>query len=200
MDDDTLTPDEAAEKKRAAQLEKYRRYNERHREERREYNREYNRSKRVAPSLEVNRAYQRRWREANPDKARAKGRENYWRDPEKYRALCREWAKANPEIKRAQLANRRRRIEQQMPAWVSAKEIYTIYKNCPPGMQVDHIVPLNGKTVEGYRVNGLHVPWNLAYLTPFENNSKHNRMRPEDHALAEAPVIASPRQLSLFDD
>lgn len=50
-------------------------------------------------------------------------------------------------------------------------ELIEIYKNKPPGMEVDHIIPLNGENV-----SGLHVPWNLQYLTPEQNNSKSNKV------------------------
>jgi hypothetical protein len=51
------------------------------------------------------------------------------------------------------------------------KEISVIYQQCPEGYEVDHIIPLQNEIV-----CGLHVPWNLQYLTRFENRSKGNKL------------------------
>jgi hypothetical protein len=80
------------------------------------------------------------------------------------------------------LAAKRRAIKKQAtPSWLNEKqfkEIDDIYLKCititiETGIRhdVDHIVPLQGKTV-----CGLHVPWNLRIITEKDNQIKHNKL------------------------
>ena len=68
-------------------------------------------------------------------------------------------------------ALRRARKRQATPPWVDLDKIKEIYKNCPSNMTVDHIKPITNP-----RLCGLHVPWNLQYLTRSENSKKGNRI------------------------
>ena len=81
---------------------------------------------------------------------------------EEVRSKNREYKRTHPEQTRI-----RKRFDQ-----ANRKAIELIYKNCPKNMQVDHIIPIRSQIV-----CGLHVSWNLQYLTPFENLSKGNRLR-----------------------
>lgn len=62
-----------------------------------------------------------------------------------------------------------------MPKWVNRAEVESFYANRPHGMEVDHIIPLKG-FIDGRAVCGLHVPWNLQYLTIKDNRNKRNRI------------------------
>ena len=57
---------------------------------------------------------------------------------------------------------------QQMPPWADLDKIKEIYLNCPKGYEVDHIHPISK--------GGLHVDYNLQYLTISENRSKNNKI------------------------
>lgn len=155
---------------------------------------EYNRANRAR--INENR---RRNHAANPEKARAYFRLDYAKNSERYsgykrkfreanrekdRAGSKRWRQANPGKVRANELKRKFRLEQRTPAWVDMTELNTLYLVCPDGMEVDHIVPLDGITVEGYKVSGLHVLWNLQFLTKSANSGKRNRMRPEDGIIA----------------
>jgi 5-methylcytosine-specific restriction endonuclease McrA len=81
------------------------------------------------------------------------------------------WRKANTGRVKAYGAMRRAAERTQCPSWADQSALLDIYLKCPEGYSVDHIVPLRGKLV-----SGLHVPWNLQYLTPTENQAKGNRL------------------------
>lgn len=79
----------------------------------------------------------------------------------------------NPLALRELWARKRANRRNAIPKWLTKEqrqEIKDIYLNCPEGFHVDHIVPIAGKDVKG-----LHVPWNLQYLTVAENLSKNNK-------------------------
>ncbi len=83
---------------------------------------------------------------------------------------AREWRKANPRHHLALTNAHKARIKQCTPPWTDRSKIVEVYKQCPPGYHVDHIVPLRGGAV-----SGLHVPWNLQYLPADENIKKSNK-------------------------
>jgi len=102
--------------------------------------------------------YDKKYAEANRDKRRLASRKFKKRHPSNSKVWC---------------AIRRASKLKAMPTWVDKNELKNIYKNCPSGYHVDHIIPLISKTV-----CGLHVPWNLQYLLPIENLKKANHYDP----------------------
>lgn len=147
------------------------------------------------------RASIRRWHERHPDKSASYSKAWRSRNPERVRARMAEWERKNTEkrleirrrradLKRDEInakfrlwerANRRRRVAKSTfrktrvrnatPKWADRKRLYEVYENCPQGMHVDHVVPLVSN-----RVCGLHVPWNLQYLSAEENLRKGNQL------------------------
>lgn len=93
-----------------------------------------------------------------------------------YKAKNRDKLRAN---KNARKAKRRAKKLERTPSWLSKsqkEETKLLYRRASfkcwkAEMQVDHIVPLQGKTV-----SGLHVPWNLQLLTKEENLRKFNKL------------------------
>lgn len=131
---------------------------------------------------------QKDWAIKNKGRISATGKQRYYKNHERELARTRaKWAK-NPDVVRARnldwirrqprywtfaAAKRRAALRQAIPAWADLKAIKEFYAACPPGYHVDHIHPLQGKTV-----CGLHVLENLQYLTAEENLKKFNRLEP----------------------
>jgi len=131
------------------------------------------------------------YQQKNREKVEEYHKQYYILNRQKYYENCKKWAAENndrmkelwrrsaqkPENKRRHRVNEARRRATKFkatPKWLSEEqlaEIRAIYDNCPPGYHVDHIVPLKGKNV-----TGLHVPWNLQYLTPSQNHKKNNKL------------------------
>lgn len=97
-------------------------------------------------------------------------------DPEKSREIRRRYAKANKGQARAHCAAYRAQKKRAMPEWVDRDSVVAVYVEArrlteETGVphEVDHIVPLQHKTV-----CGLHVAWNLQVVTQEENRKKFN--------------------------
>ena len=140
-------------------------------------------------------AYQRvkEWRAANPEKWAEQSKRYAERYPEKSVKRTQEWKKRHPE--RAVESSRKTRQKnaarvlankakyravklQATPAWLNKGhwfEIGCVYlyrdalKRVGLDYHVDHVVPLQGKTV-----SGLHVPENLQVLPADRNRLKNN--------------------------
>src|SRR5258708_5497241 len=135
-------------------------------------------------------SYGRIWRAKNREKLVIRSKEWHrknaarkrelsmaWRkaNSQRYKKAGEAWRKANPEhwlaLCKNNAARRRTPIRKQALAKIYAKECTAFYLACPNGFHVDHIVPVKGKNV-----NGLHVPWNLQYLSAHDNMVKGNRL------------------------
>lgn len=106
-----------------------------------------------------------------------------WRlqNPERVKLQAHDWRKNNPGQKNALEATRKAKKLKATPIWANAIAIRGYYDTAVAmGMllgewyHVDHIVPLQGKTV-----CGLHVEHNLQILPASINAAKGNRVWPD---------------------
>ena len=120
------------------------------------------------------------WRVNNPDKVKAKNAN--WRDKnwDKYLDISADWKRRNRGHTNAKTRERRLAQIQRTPKWLTDQDFADIKKFYDLAHElsqaygfpwhVDHIIPLQGKTV-----SGLHVVDNLQVIPGSENSRKGNR-------------------------
>ena len=140
------------------------------------------------------------WRAANPDKWKEQRQRYSKKHPDAIAAKSLKWKKANPE--RAAEFSRKTRMKHKgrvlankakyraskrnrTPIWVDKEHLWLIKQAYELAIlrtklfgflwHVDHIAPLNGKTV-----SGLHVIENLQVIPGVENLLKNNKFEIDD--------------------
>lgn len=140
------------------------------------------------------------WYEQNKSYCNAKSRANYEANKaalqeknrlyrllhaDEMRAYFRQWRKLNAGKRSEYQATRRAAKACRTPPWVDRKALQEAYEfarylreQMGQPFEVDHVIPLRGKTV-----SGLHVPWNLR-VRPVDANRKKATKWDESEAFA----------------
>lgn len=118
--------------------------------------------------------------ESNKIKAKEQRKKRYLENKEREKQKMRSYYDSNKTEYYARNALRRSIRISASPSWLTPEDkevIASLYSEAQrltestgEPWHVDHIVPLQGKTV-----CGLHVPWNLQVITATENLAKNNR-------------------------
>ena len=127
---------------------------------------------------EYTREYNSKWYRENKERKQEYDRKCY-QESEKKRETNRKWRQENPDKVSAKNAKRNASKLQRTPCWLTKDDLFMIEEAYALAKlrdkvtwfkwHVDHIVPLQGKTV-----SGMHVPNNLQVIPGVVNVSKHN--------------------------
>jgi hypothetical protein len=119
------------------------------------------------------------WRQKNPDKVSAHNASQYNKHADKIKANVRKWGKNNPSKILAHTRSMQAKRILRLPKWLTEEDRWMIQeaydlaalrtKLFGFSWHVDHILPLQGKTV-----SGLHVPLNLQVIPGKDNVVKSN--------------------------
>ena len=127
--------------------------------------------------------HNRNWLAKNKDRHGELVRSWYERNKDQHLANSKEWYAANRHRKLATTMARELRCRQATPVWADKTAIMAFYAeaqrlSAETGIQydVDHIVPLKGKTV-----SGLHVPANLRVIPSSDNKRKAAKFMEAHH-------------------
>lgn len=145
-----------------------------------------NAAKRTAKNPEKNRQKVKEWALLNPEKARVNSHKAYLRAKEKDHAGLLEkkrvWARNSYKMRAITVRYRTAKMH-RTPKWLTPTENWMIQEAYQlaalrtklTGFEwhVDHVLPLQGKTV-----SGLHTPYNLQVIPAIENLAKSNRVNP----------------------
>lgn len=112
-------------------------------------------------------AKQAEWYQGNKEEVRAT--QKTYEQTDAYKLRKAKWAKDNKGICNANGSKRRAALLRRTPGWADHEAIKKFYIEAED-MEVDHIVPLQGRLV-----SGLHCEDNLQLLTIHDNRSKGNR-------------------------
>ena len=105
---------------------------------------------------------------ATRDVRAQRARAYYLKNSEALKSKTKAWREANPQKASALAGKRAQAVRRATPPWAdqaAMKEIYIYARG--HGLEVDHIVPLQGKLV-----SGLHVEGNLRAIPKIENRRK----------------------------
>ena len=118
------------------------------------------------------------WISNNPEKRKEICATNREKHNDERNAYSREWFAKNKHKRAAYQRKRDAALKNRVPSWLTEYELWMVdeaydlaqARSRLTGFKwhVDHIVPVQGK-----KVSGLHVPWNLQVIPWFENCRKH---------------------------